>query len=141
MVVGVMPLRDDPATILVIDRRELFRALIRETLERPGHRVIAATCAAEALALLEAKAVKLAVIDLLAPQECGVAAMIALRLRSDVPLLAIGRHSDATAPGPFRTQVIGSPFRLEDLADAVAQILALGPETREARHRCAVDWL
>jgi CheY-like chemotaxis protein len=136
-----MPLHDD-ATILVIDRRELFRALIRYTLERPGRRVIAAVCASEGLAMLESHAIQLVVVDLHAPDACGVAAMIAIRLDSDVPVLAVGRHSDTAAPNPFRrTRVIGSPFRLEDLADAVERSLAPGADMPQARESCSVDWL
>src|SRR5262245_208937 len=96
-----MQAHDNATTILVIDRRRLFQSLIRDTLEQQTCRVIAAADAPEGLARLERDPISLVVVDLLAPGDSGLAAMIAIRMDSDVPILAVGRHCDAQAPTIF----------------------------------------
>lgn len=62
----------EPATILVVDDIASNRALVRETLEDAGHRVVEATHGAEALTLFEQALPDCVVLDIRMPGMSGV---------------------------------------------------------------------
>jgi DNA-binding NarL/FixJ family response regulator len=79
-------LRPVPATVLLADDDDRFRALIRSVLEDDGYRVVAeAADAPGALALAAEHRPDVVVIDLVLPGADGLSAVVALR-SGDRPL-------------------------------------------------------
>ncbi len=115
-------------TILVVDDLEDVRALIREALERYGHRVVEAADGAEAVALAQSVLPDLILMDLSMPTLDGFAAVHRIRRLfglGDVPIIALSAHAaqevreDALAAG-FCDYLV-KPVDIAWLAAAVAR--------------------
>jgi CheY-like chemotaxis protein len=110
---------------LVVDPRKPFRSGICVMLEALGHRVIEALDAPEALAMMDAYAVEVVLVDLASR---GLSVSNAIRMDSNIPLVAVTRRNLQIRrngeEGCFLT--INAPFNFEDLVDTVAQAVAHG---------------
>jgi len=118
------------ATILVIDDEQSIRGLLKEALEKAGHRVIEAWDGREGLALYQKQPVDLVIMDLLMPNTDGLEATLQLtREYVDAKVIAItGVQGDrnfldvAKLLGARRT--FEKPFDLNKLIQAVKEELA-----------------
>ncbi|SIS83558.1 response regulator transcription factor [Alicyclobacillus vulcanalis] len=114
------------ATLLVADDEPHIRELVRNTLEREGHRVLEAADGRQAADVIEREPVQLAVIDVLMPEVDGWELCAYVREVRDIPILML------TALGETGHKVRGlrlgaddylvKPFAPEEL---VARIEAL----------------
>jgi len=111
--------------LVVVDPRKPFRSGVRVMLESLGHRVIEALDAPGGLAMMDGEAVEVVLVDLLAQ---GLAVTMAIRMDSNVPIVAVTRRDlqirRGGDQGCFLT--INAPFCLEDLVNTVAQAVAHG---------------
>lgn len=118
------------ATILVIDDEQSIRGLLREVLEKAGHRVIEASDGREGLAQYQQQPVDLVLMDLLMPDTDGLEATLQLtREYVDAKVIAMtGAQGDrnfldvAKLFGARRT--IAKPFDINHLLQAVQEELA-----------------
>jgi two-component system response regulator (stage 0 sporulation protein F) len=118
------------ATILVIDDEESIRNLLREVLEKAGHKVLEAKDGREGLTVYGKKPVDLVIMDLLMPETDGLEATLQLsREYVDAKIIAItGAQGDrnflsvAKLFGARRT--FEKPFDLKVLLKAVEEELA-----------------
>ncbi len=118
------------ATILVIDDEQSIRGLLREVLEKAGHRVIEAPDGREGLAQYQKQPIDLVLMDLLMPETDGLEATLQLtREYVDAKVIAMtGAQGDrnfldvAKLLGARRT--IAKPFDITALIQAVQEELA-----------------
>ncbi len=118
------------ATILVIDDEESIRNLLREVLERAGHKVLEARDGREGLSLYQKTPTDLVIMDLLMPDTDGLEATLQLtREYLDAKIIAMtGAQGDrnfldvAKLFGARRT--FEKPFDLNKMLQAVQEELA-----------------
>jgi two-component system response regulator (stage 0 sporulation protein F) len=118
------------ATILIIDDEQSIRDLLREVLEKAGHRVIEARDGREGLTLYSQQPVDLVIMDLLMPDTDGLEATLQLtREYVDAKIIAMtGAQGDrnfldvAKLFGARRT--FEKPFDINKLIQAVKEELA-----------------
>ena len=119
------------ATILVIDDEQSIRGLLREVLEKAGHRLIEASDGREGLLQYQKQPVDLVLMDLLMPDTDGLEATLQLtREYVDAKVIAMtGAQGDrnfldvAKLFGARRT--IAKPFDINALVQAVQEELAV----------------
>jgi two-component system response regulator (stage 0 sporulation protein F) len=117
------------ATILVIDDEQSIRGLLKEVLEKAGHRVLEAGDGRQGFALYKEQPVDLVIMDLLMPDTDGLEATLQLtREYVDAKIIAItGAQGDrnfldvAKLFGARRT--FEKPFDLAKLLEAVNEEL------------------
>lgn len=113
------------ADILVVDDRELNRALLSYLLTKAGHRVREAAGGQEAIDEATAHPPDLAIIDLAMPRVDGYAVAHAFRMipaLHDTPLLAVSAMLDMS-PAEVRTRGFDRFFALPiEPADFVGQV-------------------
>lgn len=114
--------------ILLVDDEPLVRDSVQRMLATCGHEVAAAAGGEEALALFEKQKFDLAIIDYAMPVMKGDELAAILKSRdASVPVLMISASAEKLqALGRSLAGVdviIGKPFQMEELLDAVARIL------------------
>lgn len=121
--------------ILVVDDNDLVRDYAREQLGALGYDVLAVRDAAEAIRLLESGiAVDLVFSDMVMPGMSGADLAQRVRaLRPQLPILLTSGYADtaqrAGARGGF--PLLCKPYRMRDLADAVARLLGPPPNAAD----------
>jgi two-component system chemotaxis response regulator CheY len=119
-----------PATILVVDDSATVRALVRQTLEGDGHRVVEAPHGAAALAVLADTATDLVITDVIMPEMDGLSLTSALRADERwraLPVLVLSTEAGAAMQERGRsagaTGWLVKPFHPDTLRNAVARVL------------------
>lgn len=115
------------ATILFVDDDEALRNLATRFLSRPGHRVLTASNAGEAILLAESHGhpIDLLVADIVMPIMDGRA--LARRLSPMLPemaLLFMSGHPEHAVAGDVEGNFLAKPFTEAQLVQAVASALA-----------------
>lgn len=81
-----------PATILVVERKESNRRLLRAMLKKEGHRLVEAASAEAAFEVLRQETVDLVILDLMLPEMGGLEFCRAMKARKEtrlIPLLVL----------------------------------------------------
>lgn len=130
--------RGGSETVLLVEDSDDVRELAREQLEALGYEVIPASSGEQAIQLLEQHRVDLLFTDIVMPGGMnGLELVERVRgLRPDLPILmTTGYNEDLVADIPRGTQldVIGKPYRREELADRVR--IALDRQSSAARRK------
>jgi two-component system response regulator (stage 0 sporulation protein F) len=118
------------ATILVIDDEQSIRGLLKEVLEKAGHRVLEAADGREGLALYQKQPVDLVIMDLLMPDTDGLEATLQLtREYVDAKVIAMtgaqGDHNFLDVAKLFGARrTFEKPFDINKLLQAVKEELA-----------------
>jgi two-component system response regulator (stage 0 sporulation protein F) len=118
------------ATILVIDDEQSIRNLLKEVLEKEGHRVIEAGNGREGLSLYQREPVDLVIMDLLMPETDGLEATLQLtREYVDAKVIAMtGAQGDRNFLDVAKLfgarRAIEKPFDLNTLIQPVKEELA-----------------
>lgn len=118
------------ATILVIDDEQSIRGLLKEVLEKAGHRVLEAEDGRKGLALYQKEPIDLVIMDLLMPETDGLEATLQLtREYLDAKVIAMtgaqGDHNFLDVAKLFGAcRAFEKPFDLNKLLDAVKEELA-----------------
>ncbi len=119
--------------ILLIEDDPDVRTVIENALVAQGHRVQAACDATEGMELLGASQFDLLITDIVMPGAGGLRAIeTALCMRPELRILAISGGSSRLgsldclmlAEGVGAHQVLGKPFRRNELSEAVAAALS-----------------
>lgn len=118
-----------PNTILVVDDEPMVRTVLRQSLERVGHRVVEAECGKRASELLGQHDFDLAIIDILMPDQDGLDLIMDLRMqKSPVKVIAItGSPNDLylkTARLMGVSATFTKPVPLAELTSATSDLLA-----------------
>lgn len=116
------------SAILVVDDERLIRWSLKTHLERAGYQVVQAENARDGLLRFD-DTVRLVVLDLKLPDGAGIEVLRQIRsMRPDCPVIMMSAH---WSPETMREAVDGGainvlqkPFRLDDVAAAVAIALA-----------------
>lgn len=108
----------EPRTILVVDDEPSLRLLCRVNLELEGHRVLEAATLADARRILASETVDVVLLDVHVGADNGLD-LIADAHPAKVVLLTGSAEIDP-ATGASVAAVLGKPFTLEELADAVS---------------------
>lgn len=113
--------------LLIIDDDAELNALLAEYLARFGHRLAAATTAAEGRRALEAGGVDLLILDLMLPDRDGLSLCREIRADFDVPIVML------SARGDVADRVVGlelgaddylpKPFEPRELAARIESVL------------------
>jgi two-component system, response regulator, stage 0 sporulation protein F len=118
------------ATILVIDDEDSIRSLLKEVLERAGHRVLEASGGQEGLTLYQSNTVDLVLMDILMPGTDGLETTLQLtREYLDAKVIAMtgaqGEKNFLDVAKLFGARrVFEKPFDLAQLVQAVNEELA-----------------
>ena len=118
------------ATIMVIDDEPSIRGLLREVLERSGHKVVEAKDGREALDLYQKHKADLLIMDLLMPEVDGLEVTLQLtREYMDTKIIAMtGAQGDRNFLDIARLfgahQTFEKPFDLKEMLKAVEAELA-----------------
>jgi DNA-binding response OmpR family regulator len=117
--------------ILVIDDDEIIRSLLRDLLERDGYDVMEAENGKTGLKLVRENGADLVITDLIMPEREGIETIRELRRDfSDVKIIAISGGGTigpetylqmAKSMGAHR--VFGKPFNLEEMSEAIRELL------------------
>jgi len=146
------------ANILIADDDGHIREVVRYALEKAGYRVLEAADGAEALGVIEDKAVDLVVLDIIMPGEDGLQVCRQVAAKGDVPVifltsrdeevdrvlgLELGADDYVTKPFSPRELVarVGAVLRRTSRTrDGDDSVLSLGRlELDVERHRCRWD--
>ncbi len=113
--------------MLVVDDDASLRLLCRVNLELEGYEVREAATLAAARAIVATEPVSVVLLDLHVGQERGEALLDELRSRAPrIPVVVVTGSSDVDA-GELRLPadaVLGKPFTIESLLDAVRSLAA-----------------
>jgi CheY-like chemotaxis protein len=127
-------------TILVVDDDPGLRHLARSGLQQRGYDVVLAEDGYRALELLreDARAVDLVVLDLAMPGLPGERVLETLRgLRPDLPVIISSGYSSVESQTSWvaagATAVVAKPYRIQDLALKLREVLDRVRPTRGAR--------
>jgi two-component system chemotaxis response regulator CheY len=119
-----------PATILVVDDSATVRALVRQALERDGHRVVEAPHGAAALAVLAHTPADLVITDVIMPEMDGLSLTGALRADPRwraLPVLVLSTEAGSVMQERGRsagaTGWLVKPFHPDALREAVGRVL------------------
>jgi DNA-binding response OmpR family regulator len=118
-------------SILVVDDDELFRRMLRSTLERAGYSVVEASDGDEAIRLVRAQPPSAVVLDLIMPNREGLETLSELgRLGTKLPVIAIsggGRLNPESylsmARGLGAAETLEKPFEPGELLEKVRALL------------------
>ncbi len=94
--------------LLIIDDDVALNELLREYLERFGHRLAAATTAADGIRLLRRDRPDLLILDVMLPDADGMEVCREIRRESDIPIVML------TARGDVPDRVLGLEFGADD---------------------------
>jgi CheY-like chemotaxis protein len=119
------------ATILIVDDEEALQAVMKATLERAGHRTVAAKNGGDALAILDGITFDLIITDLIMPEVDGLEFIRYLRQTNRrTKVLAVSGGSCRLPTNYLSVAVVfgadetlEKPFRPSDLAAAVDRLL------------------
>lgn len=110
--------------ILVADGRPIFRSGVRLILESLGYRVQEAPGASSAAKLARNESLDAVVIDAQRTSGQWMAMVIAIRLKSAVPIFVLApRHRKGEVPEGGMIHTIQRPFSLEAFVEAVSQTI------------------
>jgi len=117
--VGVSKLR-----ILVVDDEPSVGEVVRMLLRFDGHDVSATHSGKDALAMLERNRYDLVITDFAMPGMNGDQLASTIKAaRPAQPVIMITGHAGMLPPRPSVDYIVGKPFQLEDLRDAIASVL------------------
>ena len=136
---GAVEETDRPATILVLERKEINHHLVRATLRSEGYRILETTRAAEAFELLDEEQVDLIILELMLPEVGGLDFCRQIKSRRKTHLVPI----------LILTSVGGAENEIAGMASGADEFLVtpLNPAIVRARirsmlrHKAAVDSL
>ncbi|MFA6113489.1 MAG: PAS domain S-box protein [Sphingomonas sp.] len=117
----------EPLVVLTVDDDALVLMNTAAMLEDMGHRVLQATSAREALAMLDREAVDLVVTDYAMPVMTG--ADLAAALPASMPVLIVSGYAEIPAGAEAMGVRLNKPFRDEQLARAVREAMRLREAT------------
>jgi signal transduction histidine kinase/ActR/RegA family two-component response regulator len=112
------------STLLLVDDNDEVRGVIADYLRESGYVVMEAAGGDAALAVIEDSPVDLLISDLVMPGALdGIGlAREAQRRRPDLKILLISGYSDSAAEArKLGLAILGKPFKLGDLADAIRE--------------------
>jgi two-component system cell cycle sensor histidine kinase/response regulator CckA len=119
------PERTAPSVkILIVDDEPMVRSIVRQLLQREGHRVIEADSAARARELLrdEGDDLGLVILDQSMPYESGIDALPSLRALTTAPIALFTGMVTSVPPGI--STVLEKPARANELRRMVNDVLA-----------------
>ena len=110
------------ASLLVVDDEPAIRQLVKQVLERGGHRVTECSDGEEAGGELERGAFDLVISDLSMPKMTGreLAQRLA-RDRPELPIVLMGGVVDSNVAG-LGVRVLTKPFGRQDLVKAIEAV-------------------
>ena len=112
----------DSRTVLVVDDEASLRLLCRVNLELEGHRVLEAATVSEASALLASESVDVVLLDVHVGVRGGLDVLDEIEAL-DLPVRVVLLSGTSEIEQPLRARVdnvLGKPFSLEQLVEAVA---------------------
>ena len=123
-----------PGTILFVDDEPEVRKLARVCLEQAGYKMIEADDGQKAVELFQAEReqIGLVVTDVLMPRLDGLGLATHLHKEDpELPILLLSGHmleEDLWAEGNARLRYLMKPYRLQDLASAVMDLVGPAPQ-------------
>lgn len=120
------------AHILIIDDDDLFRSMLRDTLQVLGHSVTEAANGREGLERLQERPPDLVMTDIIMPDMEGIETIIGLRRSHPrLPVIAMSGGGRGSANDYLQvaqqlgaTRVLAKPFSTEELQAAIAAVPA-----------------
>ena len=110
--------------ILVVDDEPSVGNTIKMLLQFDGHEVEATNSSKKALAMFESGRFDLVFTDFTMPEMNGDQLAAAIKAGApDQPIVMITAHAGSLPPSPDVDFVVGKPFRLEHLREAIAKVL------------------
>lgn len=128
--------KEQQATILVVEDEESFIDALVVGLQREGFRVHVARDGAEALELFDETHPDLVLLDVMLPRISGIDVCRRIRSRSDVPIIMVTAKSSEidTVVGleVGADDYVSKPYRLRELVARMRAALRRGPNDAEA---------
>jgi CheY-like chemotaxis protein len=110
--------------ILVVDDEPSVGNTVKMLLKYDGHEVQATHCSKEALGLLKTGQFDLVFTDYTMPGMDGNQLAAAIKANTpDQPIVMITAYAGTLPPSPDVDFVVGKPFRLEHLREAIAKVV------------------
>ncbi|MCC7535648.1 MAG: sigma-54-dependent Fis family transcriptional regulator [Deltaproteobacteria bacterium] len=115
-------------TVLVVDDDAAVRRVLEEAVRRAGYEAIGASCAENALSILDARAVEVVVTDVRMPGMSGTTFAAEVRRRfDDLPVIVVTAfpsvESAVDALRAGATDYLQKPFRAQDVLDCIEKAL------------------
>lgn len=119
--------RENPATLLVVEDDQEMLSVLRDFLEREGHRVISRSSGAGALEAMEAEPIDLVILDKQMPDVNGLDLLsLFCRQFPDRPVILItafgGSRVADEALRRGASRYLEKPFRVTDLVTAIRAV-------------------
>ncbi len=112
-----------PARVLVVEDEMTIAMMIEDMLEQLGHEPVAfASRLPQALQLAQSSAIDLAILDVNLDGQPSFPVAAMLRDRGIPFFFATGYGKDGIDPAFAEVRVLGKPFRLPDLAEAIEAV-------------------
>jgi two-component system chemotaxis response regulator CheY len=117
-------------TVLIVDDSPTMRSMVQRALTEGGYRVLAASCASEALSSLQSETVQAILSDVNMPEMDGIS--FVRRVRQDprharTPILMLttesGAEMKAAGKGAGASGWIVKPFDAEQLRNVVGMVI------------------
>lgn len=124
---------DNPLKILVAEDNPAVREFIVRALQKPVHAITDVADGQQALAALDKEKFDILITDIVMPNVDGIAlALKAVRLYPDLRIIMISGYAQermrAHNLDALVHRIIAKPFSLEEICEAVQDVLALPPE-------------
>jgi CheY-like chemotaxis protein len=121
--------------VLVVEDEALVGLLVEDFLKGFGCKTIGvAASTTDALGLIQAEAIDVAVIDLKLEGEMAYPLADALKAAGVPFVFATGVHADDIDGGYAHVPVVGKPFEEGELRGAILEAIASRERRRQARH-------
>ena len=120
--------RRGPRTVLIVDDDPAMRAVLRDSLQRDGYRVVEAEDGAAALLLVESEPVDVAIVDKEMPGTKGLDLLSFLHARCPaMPVIFITAFGGTQVAEESRrrgaVQYLEKPFRIRSIVETVQTII------------------
>lgn len=119
-----MPVVENKLRILVVDDEPSVGNIVKMLLKYDGHDVEATNSSEAALGMFESGRFDLVFTDFTMPGMDGNQLAAAIKAGApDQPVVMITAHAGTLPPSPNVDFVVGKPFRLEHLREAIAMVM------------------
>jgi CheY-like chemotaxis protein len=132
--------------VLIVDDEGMYSRVIAEVLQRRGFRTRTAAHGLGALFSAKRDLPDLILLDVMMPEMDGLTAVRRIRADPDLARIPIvvcsalcGSSDRRAALGAGADAYLVKPFTVEELTEAIAPLLAGGPERRRQREERAAD--
>jgi DNA-binding response OmpR family regulator len=133
--------KTEPPIVLIVDDDPWIRLFMRDLMIEEGYAVLEASNGAAAMRLAQRQAPALVLLDLVLPEQSGLALLTELkssRLSPHIPVIAVTARTELLrSAAELADAVVTKPFDIDELLDKIRMVSrqVIPPRRRSGRHR------